>query len=193
MKEKKIESFLDTVYSAAEKKSRQMLREIDRAGNTALREYSAELRRSADAARRRENLKTARLSAENAAHDESALRCELLGRRDAMADEVFAEVCRHLEEYRSTPKYGELMRSLARDAAAALEGCTDAALYLMEADAAYADEVASLTGLPVRIGGGIAVGGIKGTSEELECDCTLDSRLAAAREAFARESGLTVV
>lgn len=193
MNGKKIESFLDTVYAAAEKKSRQMLREIDRAENTALREYSAELRRSADAARRRENLKTARLSAENAAHDESELRRELLDRRDAMADEVFDEVCKRLEKYRGTPEYRGLMHGLAEAAATALEGCTDAVLYLSEADATYADELTALTGLPVKTDGGITVGGIRGASGELECDCTLDSRLGAAREAFARESGLTVV
>lgn len=193
MTEKKIESFLDTVYSAAEAKSKKMIREIDRAGETALREYKAELRRSAEADRRREKARAARMSAEAAAHDETEIRRTLLRRREAIADEVFGEVKKRLENYRATPEYKESLLSDAAKVAEVLMDKDGAAILISAADCAYAAELESVSGLPVKTDGSVKIGGLCGVSAELECDCTLDAGLAAARADFVKESGLSVV
>ncbi len=193
MTEKKIESFLDAVYSAAEAKSKKMIREIDRAGETALREYKAELRRSADADRRRERARAARISAETAAHDETEIRRTLLRRREAIADEVFTLVQERLEKYRATPEYKESLFRSARDASEMLAGKSGAVLLISAADSEYAAELESAVGLLVKTDISIKLGGLRGVSSEVECDCTLDAGLDAARADFLKESGLSVV
>ncbi len=193
MSEKKIETFLDTVYGAAEAKSKKMIREIDRAGEASIREYRAELRRSADADRRRERARAARLSAETAAHDESEIRRALLDRRNEIADEVFAEVKANLEVYRNTEDYA---KSIVRDAVRMgelLSGSNGAYLILSDRDSDFAPELERVSGLSVVLSPKIGIGGVIGVSAEAEYDCTLDSALEGAKADFREESGLSVV
>lgn len=193
MAKSKIDRFLDTVYGAAEAKAGKMIREIDRAGESALREYRAELRRSADAQRRRESAKAAKQGAETAAHDETEIRRELLAKRSAVTDKVFTEVRHRLEEYRKTPGYRD---ALLKDAAAVAEiiGKADGAVLLIgTADEDFAAELSAAAGIPVRTDGSIVIGGLRGVSDTVECDCTLDARLESAKSDFARQSGLSVV
>ena len=68
----------------------------------------------------------------------------------------------------------------------------DAVILIGAADEAFADEISAVAGVPVKVDGSIVLGGIKGVSAQMECDCTLDSRLIAARKDFERESGLSV-
>lgn len=192
MTQKKIERFLDTVYSAAEAKSSKMIREIDRAGENAIKEFRDELRRSVTDTRRREDARARRIWAEAAAKDEAEIRRALLDRRSAIADEVFSEVCRRVEEYKKTPAYRETLLRNAAEIAGALRGTDGAELFISAGDEAMKTELEA-AGLPVRITDSIKLGGIRGVSAEMECDCTLDTRLKAAKEDFTRESGLSVV
>lgn len=193
MANNKIDRFLDAVYGAAEAKSAKMIREIDRAGENSLREYRAERRRSADAQRRRETQRAAKLSAESAAHDESRIRRELLERRSAIADEVFAEVRLRTVEYTKTPDYKASLLRSAEKIGNILEGTTDHVILVSPGDEAMASEIAEIAGIPVRVDASVIIGGLKGVSEELECDLTLDARLESARKDFEMESGLSVV
>ncbi len=193
MSDKKIESFLDTVYGAAEAKAKKMVREIDRAGEASLREYKAELRRSADADRRRERARAARLSAETAAHEESEIRHALLDRRREITDEVFSEIKRRIADYRTSADYG---KSLLRDAETVREmfrakDCVT--VFISPEDEKYAKEIERASGFPVRTDPSIKLGGLRAESSDMECDCTLDSGFEHAREDFVRESGLSVV
>ncbi len=193
MADKKIESFLDTVYSAAEEKAQNMIREIDRAGDASLREYKAELRRFADAERRRENAKAERLGAENAAQDESEIRQAILSRREAITDEVFAEIRLRIERYRTTAEYKD---SLVRDALSVADILSDkdgAAILIGGADSDMTSTLESVAGLPVRVDDSIKMGGLRGISADMELDCTLDTKFLLAREDFTKESGLSVV
>ena len=192
MANKKIDGFLDAVYSAAEAKSGKMIREIDRAGENALREYKAELRRSADAERRRETARAQKQSAQAEAHDETVIRRELLAKRSAIADAVFAEVKARLESYRSTPEYKAAVIKDSIEVSRVLGDSEDAAILIGKADESLASEISAAAGVPVRVDGAIVLGGIKGVSVQMECDCTLDSRLISARKDFERESGLSV-
>lgn len=193
MANKKIDGFLDAVYGAAEAKSGKMIREIDRAGESAIREYKAELRRDAEAKRRSETLRAAKKSAESAAHDESAIRRELLMKRAAIADEVFSLVRARLEKYRGTSGYKDDIIRDAAETAKALSGTEDAAILIGPADEAYAEEISAAAGIPVRVDSSIVLGGIRGYSCEMECDLTFDVRLTAAMKDFERESGLSVI
>lgn len=193
MANNKIDRFLDAVYGAAEAKSGKMIREIDRAGENALREYRAERRRSADAQRRRETQRAAKLSAETMAHDDLRIKRELLARRNAIADEVFAEVRLRVEEYKKTPDY---KASLLRDAekiASVLADGSDPVILISLADEAFASEIAEASGIAVKVDVSVILGGLKGVSAQLECDCTLDAKLESARKDFEMESGLSVV
>lgn len=192
MANKKIDGFLDAVYSAAEAKSGKMIREIDRAGENALREYKAELRRSADAERRRETARAQKQSAQTEAHDEIVIRRELLAKRTAIADAVFAEVRTRIESYRATSEYKDALIKDSADVARVLGDVADAVILIGVADEAFAAEISAAAGIPVKVDSTIVLGGIKGVSAQMECDCTLDSRLIAARKDFERESGLSV-
>lgn len=192
MANNKMDRFLDTVYGTAEAKAAKMIREIDRAGENALREYRAEKRRSADAERRRESAKAARLGAESAAHDETEIRRELQALRTSIADKVFTEVARRIDEYKKTPAYRERLLRDAAKAAELLSGAEDAMILLCPADASFADEIAAASGLSAGTDATIALGGLRGVSESVEVDFTLDAQMALAREDFARESGLSV-
>ncbi|MBQ7827251.1 MAG: hypothetical protein IJ386_03190 [Clostridia bacterium] len=193
MANNKIDRFLDAVYGAAEAKSAKMIREIDRAGEISLREYRAERRRSADAQRRRETQRAAKLSAETTAHDDLRIRRELLARRSAIADEVFAEVRLHVEEYKKTPDYKASLLRDAKKIVGILAGCTDPVILMSPADEGMASEIAEISGLSVKADLSVVIGGLKGVSAQLECDCTLDARLESARKEFEMESGLSVV
>ena len=193
MANKKIDGFLDTVYGAAEAKSAKMMREIDRAGESALREYRASLRRDAEAKRRSETLRAAKKGAESAAQDESAIRRELLLKRAAISDEVFSAVRARLAQYRTTPAYRDALVSDAVKASQALSGTTAPAILIGSADEAFADEISAAAGIPVRVDATITLGGVKGSSDEMECDLTLDARLTVAMKDFERESGLSVI
>ncbi|MBE6708802.1 MAG: hypothetical protein E7578_06130 [Ruminococcaceae bacterium] len=193
MADKKIETFLNTVYSAAEEKSQKMIREIDRAGDAALREYRSELQRYADTHRRRENAKAERIGAENVAHDESEIRQVIIDRREAITDEVFSEIKERLIKYRTTSDYKD---ALVRDAeliAERMEGCNACKLHVGDFDMEMAQSLESVTGIPVCADPAVKIGGVLGVCDEMELDCTLDSRLLLAREDFTKESGLSVV
>lgn len=192
MADKKIESFLNTVYDAAKEKSKKMISEIDRAGEASIREYKAELRRYADAERRREYAKAEKLRAENAAMDESEIKHVIFTRREAITDEVFAEIKRCLEGYCASSDY---MASLVRDALSVSETITgeDAAILVKESDLSVADELSTVSGLPVRVDPSITIGGLRGVSSDMEIDCTLDTKFLLAREDFTKESGLSVI
>lgn len=192
MANKKIDGFLDAVYSAAEAKSGKMIREIDRAGENALREYKAELRRSADAERRRETARAQKQSAQTEAHDETVIRRELLAKRTAIADAVFAEVKLRLEAYRSTSEYKAAVIKDSVEVSRVLGSADGAEILIGAADESLAAEISATAGVPVRVDASIVLGGIKGVSSQMECDCTLDSRLISARKDFERESGLSV-
>lgn len=193
MTEKKIERFLDTVYGAAEAKSKKMIREIDRAGDASLREYRAELRRSAEADFRRERARAARISAQTAAHEESEIRRALLSRRCAITDEVFAEIKKRLVEYCTTAEYKESLIRSAKKIGELFSGNDGAYILVCVRDEAYSEEIHSASGLPVKTDGSVKLGGLRGISEELECDCTLDSGFESAKADFIHESGLSVV
>ncbi len=193
MADKKIETFLDTVYSAAAERSQKMIQEIDRAGDAALREYKAELQRYADSHRRREYAKAERIGAENVAHGESEIRQVIIDRRESITNEVFSEIKKRLEKYRDTADY---RNSLARDAVKIsehMEGCNSCTLRVGESDMDMAQSLESVTGITVIVDPTIKLGGIRGICDEMELDCTLDTRLLLAREEFTKESGLSVV
>lgn len=193
MADKKIESFLDTVYSAAEERSQKMILEIDRAGDAALREYRAELQRYADQYRRREYLKAERIGAETVAHGESEIRQVIIDRREAITDEVFTEIKKRLEKYRTTADYRASLMKDAEELSEKMADCTACTLHLGEADMDMAQSLESVTGLSVHADPSIKLGGIRGVCDEMELDCTLDTRLLLAREDFTKESGLSVI
>ena len=193
MADKKIESFLDTVYGAAEERARKMILEIDRSGDAALREYKSELQRYADQHRRREYLKAERIGAENVAHGESEIRQVIIDRREAITDEVFSEVKKRLEKYRGTADYRAALVKDAEKLSEMMAGCSSCELHIGAADAEMAQSLSSVTGLPVTTDPSIKLGGIRGVCDEMELDCTLDTRLLLAREGFTKESGLSVV
>ena len=193
MADKKIESFLGAVYGAAQAKAQDMIREIDRAGDASLREYKSELRRYADAERRRETAKAERLGAQNAAQDESQIRQAILSRREAITDEVFAEVRARVEEYSRT---GEYRDSLSRDAVSVsdmLAGKSGAMVLVGEKDSDMIPALESLSSLTVTTDPAIVLGGLRGVCDDMEIDLTLDTKFLLAREDFTKESGLCVV
>lgn len=193
MTEKKIDKFLDTVYSAAEAKSKKTVREIDRAGEAALREYRATLRRSADADFSRERTRAVKSGAETAAHEETEIRRALLSRRSDITDRVFARVKERIEEYCTTDEYREFLIRSAVKIKELFGEDSDACILICARDEVYAAEIEAAAGLSVKTDSSVLLGGLRGVSRDADCDCTLDSAIESAREDFIRESGLSVV
>lgn len=193
MADKKIESFLSTVYSAAEKEANEMIREIDRAGKASLKEYQAEIRRYVNRERRREFAKARRISARSAAEDETEVRKAILSRREAITDEVFDEIKLCLEKYRKTDDYRDDLIRDALSVAELISGKEGACILIGTDDAPMAAALEAVTSVAVATDPSITLGGLRGVCDEMETDCTYDTRLLLAREDFTRESGLSVV
>lgn len=193
MKERNFDEFLGAVYESAEEKSKNMIREIDEAGRAALRSYTSEVKRASDERRRREDARAAAAGAAEISRRGSAIRQSLLERREQIAREVFDEVRDRVSAYTGSPEYRASLLRDAKSLAETLAGHAGARIAAGEADMAIAADIAAASGLSVVCDKNIALGGLRGLSDDIECDITLDSKMSAARDKFMRESGLSVV
>ncbi len=126
---------------------------------------------------------------------ETQLKRELFAKRAQMANSVFDEARKRLEEYTGSADYSEYMTHAAVSISG-YTGARDVVVYIAEKDKRYADTIRShFAGkCEVAFDRSIRLGGIRCSCEELStvADETLDSKLDIAKRNFVNTSGFTI-
>lgn len=118
----------------------------------------------------------------------------LLARREEIADAVLRKAAERVAAFTASEEYGAFLAASAKKAAAALPGGRPT-VYLRPADQAHRSAIADAVGdCAFASDDSIVLGGLRMVGEDgkISVDDTLDTRLAAQRAWFQKNSGLTL-
>ncbi len=190
--EKKAEQFIKSINAQADKKYNQIKKEIDDYVSSELRKARIQARQNAKAAAKLEMSKRSEQSNTDSYKTRAQLIMQIVEKRNSITDEVFAKAKKQIEDFAAGEKYLPFLEKSVRSIKEAIG--ENAVIYIRPEDEKYTDSLKKICA-GVKTDESILIGGCKGINEEtsMKADDTLDSRLAAQRELFYEESGLSIV
>ncbi|MBQ7596780.1 MAG: hypothetical protein IJU45_08970 [Clostridia bacterium] len=190
--EKKAEQFIKSINAQADKKYNQIKKEIDDYVSSELRKARVQARQNAKTAAKLEMSKRSEQSNTDSYKTRSQLIMQIVEKRSGITDEVFSKAQKKIEEFVESDGYLPfLLKSVESIKEAVGE---NAVIRIRPEDEKYSDEIKKHCA-GVETDDTIKIGGCKGINTEtsMKADDTLDSRLAAQRELFYEQSGLSIV
>lgn len=190
--QERAEKFFRAIQRDAERRRKEILGQIDSYIATERNKAEAQAQQTGE---QRVQYECDRLQADTnrrLAHAAAAVSAQLATQRSAITEQVFGEASEKLKAFTQSRQYAAWLTEGARALAAALgEG---AVLYARAEDrsvvaAALKDVNVSCT---VQPDPAIRLGGLHGKNGAKMADDTLDSRLAAQRDWFLQNSGLSI-
>lgn len=118
------------------------------------------------------------------------VRAALAQRRAALADSVFADAQQRLRAFTATPDYAAWLQNAAAELAQRLGAGTT--IFARSADLPLLQSGLD-AGCSLAADDGIAIGGLKAQNGAIAADDTLEARLAAQRDWFLQNAGLSIV
>ena len=190
--EKKAEQFIKSINAQADKKYNQIKKEIDDYVSSELRKARIQARQNAKAAAKLEMSKRSEQSNTDSYKTRAQLIMQIVEKRNSITDEVFAKAKKQIEDFAAGENYLPFLEKSVRSIKEAIG--ENAVIYIRPEDEKYTDSLKKICA-GVKTDESILIGGCKGINEEtsMKADDTLDSRLAAQRELFYEESGLSIV
>ena len=193
--DEKISKFVQAITSYAEEQRQKIHQEVEDFKAERLKQAEKEVLVDAYRLIQKEQTELRSSMSREMSLREMAARQQLLARRRARAEAIFADARQKLEDYTRTTDYAEDLRRSLQEMAALLpaEG-TVYSLSPADADKMPALEAVCPAGSRIRTAEDIRLGGLRGENAAagIITDDTLDTRLELQREWFTRHSGLTV-
>ncbi len=185
----KLRRFKDAVFAEADEKVNKILADAQAQKDEILKK--AEL--NAEAYKQEEIAKIDREENSRLIRGVSSAKLEsqrnILTHREEVADRVFENVRRRVEQFSAGPGYTDWLKKAAA-AAAGKYPDRRATVYLRGSDEKLSDEIKSATGFDVKTSGAIRLGGamIRFEGINAELDLTFDSAVERERQDFCRNS-----
>jgi len=196
MNEKTKESkFLDAINKYAESQKAQITQEIEDYKNTRIEQATEQGLKDAYELIRGDIAKRKAAIVNDTAKKELAMRRELFGEREAIAEEVFAEARQKLKDFVSSDGYKSFLERSAKEIYD-LFGDEFCVLYIAPSDEKYGETLSII--LPhaeIEADSRITIGGVRAYCKKLglTADDTLDTRLDDQKDWFIANSGLKAV
>lgn len=190
----KTNSFLKAIEKYAEEQKSMMRAEVEAFREEQLRRANEEGTAAAFAFIQKEKAEfNAALAKENSLK-ETAVKRELFEKRNKMAELIFEEAYKKLEDYSKDKKYKEYIKQCA-ERISEYVGKAKVIVYIAEKDKSYESMIASaFTECEVVYDNTIKLGGVRCYCEEssIIADETLDSKFEAQKKIFVESSGFTI-
>lgn len=187
---KKIEKFIEEINKTANDRISAIETETEKYVKSELKKAKKQARQEISLAQFSELEKLNEKNNASLSEAEKSESERLLARRCEITEEVFSEAKRRISDFTGTDSYKAFLLASAENLCREIGKGT---FYLSGNDEKFFDDLASFCHT-IQIDNTIVFGGIKAVNEEkgLAADDTLDSRLAAEKQAFYEVSGLSV-
>ena len=187
---KKIEKFIEEINKTANDRISAIETETEKYVKSELKKAKKQARQEIGLAQFSELEKLNEKNNASLSEAEKSESERLLARRCEITEEVFSEAKRRISDFTGTDSYKAFLLASAENLCREIGKGT---FYLSGNDEKFFDDLASFCHT-IQIDNTIVFGGIKAVNEEkgLAADDTLDSRLAAEKQAFYEVSGLSV-
>ena len=187
--------FLDAINKYAESQKAQITKEIEDYKNTRIEQATEQGLKDAYELIRGDIAKRKAAIVNDTAKKELAMRRELFGERESVAEEVFDEARQKLKDFVSSDEYKSYLERSAKEIYD-LFGDESCVLYIAPSDEKYIETLSFiLPNAEIKTDSRITIGGIKAYCKNLglTADDTLDTRLDDQKDWFIANSGLKAV
>lgn len=198
--EEKLSKFMIAINEYAREQHDKIMREIEDQDRVELEKAEKEYREESYRVIQRRTAEIRSMISRELADKEMRGRKELLTRRSAIEDEVFAKAAAKLEEFTRTDAYKTYLRRAALEAKKIFAPCgeehmSETVIFIRDRDKKCSPLIKTAFGdCTVKIDPSIALGGLRAENAAFGrvVNVTLDMALEQQRDWFAAHSGLSI-
>ncbi len=190
----KTNSFLQAIEKYAEEQKNAMKAEVEAFREEQLARANEEGTAAAFAFIQTEKARFAASLAKEKSQKEAAVKRELYGKRNKMAESVFVQAEKKLMEFVKSKKYKDYIEESAKNIGGYV-GDAQTEVFISSSDQGYIPVIQShIRNCTVQTDSSIRLGGIRAScgSMSILLDETLDTKLEIQKKRFVAESGFTV-